>query len=402
MSALQAFNIIIPLVSVPYAVRVIGAEYFGLINFAAAFAGFFIIISDYGFNFTANRDIAKNRNDRDKCMEIFNSVLTLKLLLLLLSVLIFVSGVFLFPGIFYERPVFFISLGTLAGMALFPQWFFKGMEKMLYVTVPGIVIRAAATLLVFFAVREKSDYVVYALLLNGGNFLLGITGILIVAVKFRYKFYFPSRRVLWKDFREGLEVFYSIICTSVYGYANTFILGLFSDLKVVGFYAASDKIVSGIVGIISNLNESTYPRISSLLVENREKGVEMIKMSAKIIGTVSLSFSFLLFIFAKPLVLVIFGDEFASTVPLLRIMSLIPLFLPLNNLLGVQTILNMGYKKDFLRIISASLLFFLTVSFTLVPFFRAEGTAIAITGTELLVLLLMALFVKRKKLLNYE
>ena len=393
------FNVVIPLVSVPYVVRVLGPGNFGLVNFASAFVGFFIIISDYGFNFTANRDIAKNKSDRDKCMEIYNSVFVLKMFLFLICLLIFVPVIFLFGDLFERKIIFFISLGTLLGNLLFPYWFFKGMEKMMFVAVPNIIIRTLTTVLIFLLVLNRDDVVTYAFVLNAGNVLLGFSGVMLVAVKYGYRFYIPSIGKLKENFKEGLEVFYSIVCTSIYNYANVFLLGIFTDYRIVGYYSAADKIISGITGLVSNLNESTYPRISSLLAGDRKSGIKMIKTSAKIIGALSSGATIVTFIFAEPIVRIVFGTEFTDTAVLLRILAFVPLFLSLNNLYGVQTILNMGYRKEFLKIIMFSLLYFLIVSFVLVPLFNAVGTSVSIASTELIVLLLMVLFIKKKKLL---
>ncbi len=402
LSALQAINIIIPLISVPYAVRVIGADYFGLVNFAAAFAGFFMIAEDYGFNITANRDIARNREDKNICVEIYNSVLTSKIILFLVSSAIITLIVFSFGEFSNNKSVYLVHLGTLAGTALFPQWFFKGMEKMTYIAVPGIIIKTITVVLIFILVREKGDYLLYAVLLNAGNFVLGLAGAGIVALKFRYGFIMPSLSSIKRVLTDGLEVFFSIICTSIYGYANTFILGLFTDYKIVGLYAAADKVITGVNGLISNLNESTYPRISSLLSADLKKGIELTKTSAGIIGAVSLACSLLLFAFADLIVKIFFGESFAEAAVMIRIMALIPFFVSLNNLFGVQTVLNRGYKKQFLGIIFVSLICFLCLSFILVPLLHAEGTSISIAATELLVLLLMAAYIKRKKLLSTD
>ncbi len=400
LSALQAINIIIPLISVPYAVRVIGADYFGLVNFAAAFAGFFMIAEDYGFNITANRDIARNRGDRTRCVEIYNSVLSAKVILFLVSAAVFSVIVFSFEEFSGSKSIYLVHLGTLAGTALFPQWFFKGMEKMKYIAVPGIIIKTITVVLIFIFVREKGDFLLYAVLLNAGNLVLGLAGAGIVALKFRYGFIMPPFASIKNALADGLEVFLSIICTSIYGYANTFILGLFTDFGIVGLYAAADKVITGVNGLISNLNESTYPRISSLLSSDLKKGIELIKTSAVIIGAVSFACSLLLFVFADFIIKIIFGNAFTDSAVLLRIMALIPFFISLNNLFGVQTVLNRGYKRQFLMIIFASLVFFLLLSFMIVPFLHAEGTSISITATELLVLLLMAAYIKRKKLLS--
>ena len=47
---LKIANILIPLVTLPYLVRVLGVENFGLISFAQVFAGFFVVFVDFGFH----------------------------------------------------------------------------------------------------------------------------------------------------------------------------------------------------------------------------------------------------------------------------------------------------------------------------------------------------------------
>ena len=134
LALMQAANMFLPLLTVPFLVRVLGIELFGQLAFVTAFMYYFVVLSDYGFNLTATRDISVNRHDIEEVSRIYSQVTVIKLALLILSFLLMLAIVFFVPTFFEHWPLYLASFMVVICQALFPTWFFQGMEAMKYIT----------------------------------------------------------------------------------------------------------------------------------------------------------------------------------------------------------------------------------------------------------------------------
>ncbi|MBP5589885.1 MAG: oligosaccharide flippase family protein, partial [Bacteroidales bacterium] len=85
LSLLKIASFIFPFITLPYLAKTIGADGFGKIAFAAAVIAWFQTVADWGFNYTATRDVAKNRDNKDVVSDIFSRVFFSRCLLMLAS-----------------------------------------------------------------------------------------------------------------------------------------------------------------------------------------------------------------------------------------------------------------------------------------------------------------------------
>ncbi len=398
LSILQITTYLFPLITLPYLVRVLGAEKYGLVNFAAAFAAYFTIITDYGFNLSATQEISVNRNNPNRVSEIFSSVITLKMLFFILSTLFFCAVVFFVPQFREQLPLFLITFLGVLGTALFPLWFYQGIEKMNYILVITVFVRLIITVLIFVIVKNENDFIKFAGLNTAAQFVIGLIGLLLALNKLQIKYTFPKKSLLRLQIQNGWNLFLSTVSINLYTTSNVFILGLFAPPNVVGYFAAADKIRMAFQGILSPMSQSIFPHVNKLLSESYEHFISFNKKLFKIALAIGVVISIFLFQFAEPIVNIVLGNEYHASVLVLRIIAWLPMVIFLSNVLGIQTMLPLNMQKSFALILFFAAMINITLSFLLVPQYFEIGTAISVLITETFVTIAFIAYVKKNKI----
>ncbi|MBK7498367.1 MAG: flippase [Ignavibacteriales bacterium] len=399
LSILQIANYIFPIITLPYLVRVLGPEKYGLVSFATAFAAYFTIITDYGFNLSATQEISVNRNDKKRIAEIFSSVFTLKVSFFILSSIFFFAIVFLVPQFQNHLLLFFITFLGVLGTALFPLWFYQGIEKMNYILVINVSVRLITTALVFVLIKDENDFIKLAGLNTSALFAIGFVGLVVAFNKFQIKYILPEKELLKMQLKNGWNLFLSTVWINLYTTSNVFILGLFAPANVVGYFAAADKIRLAFQGILSTMSQSVFPYVNKLLSESYERFINFNRKLFKVALSAGTIISITLFLFAEPLVNIVLGKDYEPSVLVLRIIAWLPLVIFLSNVLGIQTMLPMNKHKSFAIILFFAAMINLILSFILVPKYYEIGTAISVLVTEIFVTMAFFVFVKKNKIL---
>ena len=135
MYLLKIANILIPLFLLPYLVKVLGVEKYGLVIFAQVFANFFTMFVDFGLTLCIVPIVSTNSESKNKLSEIFGSVLTIRFLMSIIAFLIYLLIILNFSKFSSEFKLFFLMFGIVIGQAFFPLWFFQGMRKMKFIVI---------------------------------------------------------------------------------------------------------------------------------------------------------------------------------------------------------------------------------------------------------------------------
>lgn len=259
LSALQLVSMLLPLITLPYVLRVIGYENYGLIALAASLIGYFQSIVDYSFKITATRDVAVFINSPRKLNLIYSKVITVKILFLLISLLIITIIILAYPPFYEERLVFFYTASTLVGYILFPEWFFQGVEKMKYITIINVVVRIAFALSIFIFIKEESDYKIYPLMTSMGLLISGIVGQYILVSKYQIKFILLPIKTVRKTISENTPIFINQFMPNLYNNSTSFILGILATPSLLGIYSAIRKIVDMGVMLLNIVSRVFFP-----------------------------------------------------------------------------------------------------------------------------------------------
>jgi len=389
--AVQAGSYILPLINVPYLLRVIGPEHYGLIAFSQAVMVYFVTLNDYGFNLSATRELALRRDDLALRSEIYSAVMAIKCTLCTLSFLILCVLVYFVPRFHSNGAVFFASFGIVVGTMMFPQWFFQGIEKMYWISVVNLTANLIFTVGIYVLVRHSSDYLIAAVVQAAGKVLAGILGLIILFSTEHVKLSVPTLAQVRHRLIDGWHLFMSSAAATLYTSSNAVVLGFVCGMTQVGYFSAAYKIFAAGQMLVSPMCQAVYPHVCSLAHQSRELAVNYLRKVMIVIGGLAFCGGLLVLFLAPVIVRVAMGPKYMASVPVLQFMAMTPFACAVNNIYGTQGMLNFGMKPEYSRIIVLSAFLNNIILIPLCYWFKAPGAAASGLLVETFVTLTMGM-----------
>jgi len=385
---LQVSNYILPLITLPYIVRTIGVEKFGVLSYANVIIFYLNILIDYGFNLSATREISINRGNKKKVSEIFISVILIKFILLIISFLIMVGLLNTFVYLDKYKEIYYFTFLMLIGKVLFPIWYFQGIEKMGYITIINVLSKIFFTILIFIYIKSENDFYLIPLINSLGVILGGFIAF-IISLKY-IDIFIPSVSTLMFYFKDSTSLFISNVSIALFTASNTLILGIFADPKIVGIYSSIEKLIIAIKNFFIPIYQGIYPWLAKKTNNDINK---FIKKNIKYVFILSFIITLFIFIYAKDILYIIYHNQnIIEYAYILQIFSLVPLFSALSMLFNYLYFNAIKAYKIRMKIFIISGVFNIFLGVILTYIYNILGITISVVITEFLLINLGLLY----------
>ncbi|MGC9364407.1 MAG: flippase [Fidelibacterota bacterium] len=393
----QVFNYLVPLITIPYIVRIIGAEKFGIISIALAISYYFRIIVEYGFSITGVQLVAQAGNNLRKKSEIYSSILCIQTGFVLIGFIVLLLLVYLIEDLRSDWRVYLFTYGIVPANMLMALWFYIGLEKIQYLNYINFFGRLIYILTVFILIRQIDDYYLIPILNSGAYFFSGFLSVFIIVKQFNIRLIKPGFVNLKRYLIEGWPLFISNFGINLYRNTNVIILGLVANKEIVGLYSAGEKIIKAVQSVFAPITQTLFPYISRLRVVEPDKSIRSVKMIIKFMAIFSGTITAIIMLFSGRITVVALGPQFIDSTIVIRIGALVIFFGVLNYIIGIIFMTNFGLKKEFSKSVIITGIVNLFICYGLSKKFGLVGTALSFAGAEALLFLFMLIYIYRSK-----
>ena len=375
-----AMSIIFPLITYPYASRVLGVDNIGKVQFATSVITFFSLLAALGVSSYAVRECSSIRNDRKKISEFASQIFTINFLFTIITYFLMFLVLLLPTKLKFYYILILIQSISLILTTLGVEWVFIIYEDYFYITLRVILTQVISLVLLFIFVRKEGDFYIYAMITV---FASSITNI--------FNFFYSKKYIDLKltknmgiktHLKPMFTLFSNNLAQHIYINSDVVMLGFFTNDFFVGIYTLSTKIYIIIKQLINAIIAVTIPRLSYL----RDKNGEELKQKNNSILNVCILILFPaiigLFLLSDRIVLLIGGKKFISGGISLKILSISLLFAVLSNFFVNATLIVHREDKKVLQATIIGAIANFSLNFIFIPLWQERGAAITTVISE--------------------
>jgi len=374
---LQIFNMVVPLLTLPYITRILGAKQFGIFTIAVNIIGYYQVVVEYGFAMSATRKVALSENVNNSLSKTFSSVFFSRCILMSICFGITVVYILFNHKQLSQCICLTILMITLLGNCIQLNWLFQGMQQMKFITIVSVVSRTLTVIMTFAFVKSIDDLYLYCFLYAVSPVISGVLGLIFAKKCFQIHLVKVDLNDILSEMKSGWYVFTTQLSSKVFGAIGITFLGIFASNEEVGIYSAIQKIPNILILAWTPITQVLYPISSQKYSKSFDQGKEFVKMMERVFVPLFLLIAVICSFFSKIVVNIAFGQEYAE-----KFYWMIPMLLWMvvaiyNNFTGIQTLLASGHDRAYSRCFQIGVVITVVMNLLLVVLLKGDGACIA-------------------------
>lgn len=399
----QLFTILFPLITFPYASRILGVANYGKINFSSSIISYISLIAGLGVYNYAIREGARVRESKNKLKKLSNEIFTINCASTAIAYLI-LGLLLVFNNKLSDYSwLLLIQSSTILFTTLGIDWFNVIHEDYFFITLRYILCQGLSLFLMFILVRNQEDYLQYAFTSVISSIIANILNLFYIKKQYQYIPCITFNKECLIHFKSIMIMFGSAIATLIYINSDVTILGILKNDTIVGYYSVSAKIYTLIKQLLNALLVVAMPRLSS----------EIAKLDFKMINKhYNQIFSYLvlilgpactgLFMLSDNIILLFSGSEYLPAASSLRILSVSLLFATIACFYVNVIMIPNRMEKYVLRATVISAVTNIVLNFILIPFWGQNAAALTTVIAELLMFICGVYYTKKIAQLHFN
>ena len=252
-------KIVFPLISLPYLTRILSKDMYGSVSYVKAVMNYVQLFIDFGFIYSAVKDIVKHRHSKEETNQITTNTLIAKLMLALASFVVVIimcliipilNNVFLFAVLSFLTP--FLSIFLF-------DFYFRGKEKMQFITITFVVMKVISLVLMFLFVKSDKDIILIPIFDAVGSLVSALIAV-IVLLKDRFSFVKTNIKNAFISIKNSSPYFVNIIASTALGLFITLIIGIvIPDQAEIAYWSVAVQLVGAVQALYTPISNGIYP-----------------------------------------------------------------------------------------------------------------------------------------------
>ncbi len=373
---LQIVNTIVPMMTIPFVTRKLGSDTYGIFSICLNWILYLQVLVEFGFGLTGARKAALIDNESE-LNKLFNNIISSRIVLFILSLLIYIVIAIVSNFTFTENVCFLIMFIMIFGTTFQLTWLFQGKQDMKFITIVNCISRFISTILIFVFIDSSSDLYLYAFFYTITILLSSIISMIIAKKKYHLTFKYASLKNIKTELIDAKDVFYSSAMSKIFSGFGITVLGFLETKSIVGIYSAISKIPYVMTMLFSPISQAIFPYVSIKMKKNKKDGVIFLKKVGVPVFLLFFVVGIVLLSFRNFIVELLFGAEYSCYSIIMFPLIFQFLFAIINNFMGVQFLVGTDNKKYYSNAFFKSCIISIIANIILGKLFGIYGVAIA-------------------------